>query len=454
MLDLTEFKQNLIKPEIMLSDVDLLTASQEVLTIQLRELEGLLEERFNTPLQASQREKLIELLRLFPNKYSDIREHCIYINDLNKIDSIYLLFIQKLRRKPPKRRRKRARSRDITPPKQKSVYHFKPSELKTDAQTFQYKENGDSKGVTDRLLGVCEWNELLSGIVIVWESKEGDWYIADGHQRLGLANRIGDSSIRLDGLLFKEVDGYTPSDVRLIAAKKNIAEGTGTPLDTAKIIRELGGAKNYPKDLPRSGVFYQYGIALSRLGEKAFQKIINGVISIEQGAVVANIIRDDHIKQSAAIDTIAKEKLETLLECELLARQVLLTPNRVIEQRTLFGLDTLIESYAVPKIKLINSALKKLRGTKKLMTSLVDNSKMIEDNGNILNSENNKGLQISADTSIEIIKKQAFVSSVISDKANELAVGIDTELITHSQGVDIFCDFCMQEDILKIIFTY
>ena len=108
MLDLREFTTNTLEAKQELI-VDSLTVSDEVLTIQLKELEGLLESRFNTPLQAKYREKLIELLRLFPNKFNDIREHCIYIRSLDNIDAIYLLFIQKLRRKAPKRRKKKAK---------------------------------------------------------------------------------------------------------------------------------------------------------------------------------------------------------------------------------------------------------------------------------------------------------------------------------------------------------
>ena len=264
MITLTEFlSENLKKPEPLTADYD------KELDVKIKELEGLLSHRFETPLTEANREKLIDILRLFPHSYQELVNHCLYINDLDNIESVYMYFIQRLRKRPKKRRKRKYI--EIEPPKQKVIYHFRPSELLTDAKTFQYKENSDEKGVTDRLLGVNEWNAQNSGTVIVWESKEGIRYIADGHQRLGLANRLKDDSIRLDGVLYKELDGYTPSKVRMIAAQKNIAEGTGTPIDTAKIIRELGGSKNYPSDLPRTGVLYQYGIALSRLGDEAFQ---------------------------------------------------------------------------------------------------------------------------------------------------------------------------------------
>ena len=337
--------------------------------------------------------------------------------------------------------------------KQKEIYHFKPSELKTNAKLFQYKENSDEEGKTDRMNGVEEWSAQDSGIVIVWEAKDGQRYIADGHQRLGLAKRLNDENIRLDGVLYREVDGYTPEDVRMIAAKKNIAEGSGTPIDTAKILRELGGADNYPASLPRKGAMYEYGIALSRLGDEAFEKVINGYVTPAQGAMIANIIRNDHTKQSLAIDIVAQEGIETLSETELMARQVLSTPTETVEQTNLFGTQQILQSSAVEKIKIIDGAIKELKKTKNRMAFLGNNSKAIEKNGNKLNKANNEQLKKSAEIALEVVKKQAFYEGAISDKANELAQKERNGEISHNEATRQFADFVMSDDILDIIFN-
>ena len=337
--------------------------------------------------------------------------------------------------------------------KQKEIYHFKPSELKTNAKLFQYKENSDEEGKTDRMNGVEEWSAQDSGIVIVWESKEGQKYIADGHQRLGLAKRLNDENIRLDGVLYRETDGYTPEDVRMIAAKKNIAEGSGTPIDTAKILRELGGADNYPASLPRRGAMYEYGIALSRLGDEAFEKVINGYVTPAQGALIANIIRTDHAKQSLAVDVIAQEGIETLSETELMARQVLSTPTETVEQTNLFGTQNILQSSAVEKIKIIDGAIKQLKKSKNLMAHLGNNSRAIEKNGNKLNKKNNEELKKSAEIAIEVVKKQAFYEGIISNKANELAQKEKNGEISHNEAIKQFVDFVMRDDIIDVIFN-
>lgn len=334
--------------------------------------------------------------------------------------------------------------------KQKEIYHFKPEELQTNAKVFQYKENSDEEGKTDRMNGVEEWSANDSGIVIVWQAKDGQKYIADGHQRLGLAKRLNDDKIRLDGILYKETDGYTPEDVRMIAAKKNIAEGSGTAIDTAKILREIG---EYPASLPRKGTMYEYGIALARLGNEAFEKVINGYVTPAQGAVIANIIRNDHIKQSFAIDVVSQAGIDTLPETELMARQVLSTPAETVEQTSLFGTQEILQSSAVEKIKIIDSVIKILNKSKNLMAHLGNNQKQIEKNGNVLNQKNNEELKKSAEQAIEIVKKLAFCKGIISDKANELAQKKKNDEISHNDAVNQFVDFVMQDDILKIVFN-
>ena len=334
--------------------------------------------------------------------------------------------------------------------KQKEIYHFKPEELQTNAKVFQYKENSDEEGKTDRMNGVEEWSANDSGIVIVWQAKDGQKYIADGHQRLGLAKRLNDDKIRLDGILYKETDGYTPEDVRMIAAKKNIAEGSGTAIDTAKILREIG---EYPASLPRKGTMYEYGIALARLGNEAFEKVINGYVTPAQGAVIANIIRNDHIKQSFAIDVVSQAGIDTLPETELMARQVLSTPAETVEQTSLFGTQEILQSSAVEKIKIIDSVIKILNKSKNLMAHLGNNQKQIEKNCNVLNQKNNEELKKSAEQAIEIVKKLAFCKGIISDKANELAQKKKNDEISHNDAVNQFVDFVMQDDILKIVFN-
>ena len=72
----------------------------------------------------------------------------------------------------------------------RTIYRFDPDEIEVDAELFQFKEGGDEFGVTDRLQGITKWMPDQAGTVVVYEYADGRRFIADGHQRLGLAKRI------------------------------------------------------------------------------------------------------------------------------------------------------------------------------------------------------------------------------------------------------------------------
>ena len=91
------------------------------------------------------------------------------------------------------------------------VDEFNPRDINVDAKTFQFKEGGDIYGVTDRLEGVTEFDPIKAGMITVYEYADGRLFIADGHQRLGLAKRIMDQDpsqdIKIVGNRVREKDG-------------------------------------------------------------------------------------------------------------------------------------------------------------------------------------------------------------------------------------------------------
>ena len=70
------------------------------------------------------------------------------------------------------------------------VFRFNPDEINVDAKLFQFKEGGDEFGVTNRFKGVTQWDPSKAGQIVVYEYADGRQFIADGHQRLGLAKKI------------------------------------------------------------------------------------------------------------------------------------------------------------------------------------------------------------------------------------------------------------------------
>ena len=122
------------------------------------------------------------------------------------------------------------------------IQSFRPGDLTVDADRFQFKSGGDEAGVTDRLQGVQNWDPVKAGLSLVWEDNSGKPFIVDGHQRYGLAQRIAQADPaqdpKLNAIVVREADGISDTEARVIAASKNIAEGTGTALDAAKVLRD------------------------------------------------------------------------------------------------------------------------------------------------------------------------------------------------------------------------
>ena len=77
--------------------------------------------------------------------------------------------------------------------------------------------------------GVKKWDQIRAGNAIIYEYADGRKIIADGHQRLGLAKRLVSEGkpVDFEAFVFRESDGFTPQQVRAIAAIKNIADSKG-----------------------------------------------------------------------------------------------------------------------------------------------------------------------------------------------------------------------------------
>ena len=336
--------------------------------------------------------------------------------------------------------------------KERQEQSFKPSELLTDAKTFQYKDNSDENGVTDRMNGVEEFDPLYAGDIIVYERKDGKKYVVDGHQRLGLAKRTGGDNITLKGYLFKETDGYTPEQMRVLAAQKNIAENSGTALDTAKIIKEVG-LENLPKTIPTNSAMVKDGIALSRLGDTAFQKVVNGEVTAAQGARIADIIRNDEEKQITAINGVRIAKFNNLEQVAMFAREVLAASTVKSEQINLFGTQELLETTAIEKIQIVDKAVKSLKSDKKLFSGLLRNNSRITGRGkNKLDKVTNERINQQAAVAIELIEHLASVVGPISDKALQLAAMVKSEEMTLDEAAKEFKAYMLTPEVIKEVF--
>ena len=117
----------------------------------------------------------------------------------------------------------------------------------------------------------------------------GSGSIVDGHQRLALAQRLRSEGQDPELLvkIWREADGYTPRTMRLSAAKKNIAEGSGTAVDAARVLREEPGLFD---TLSQKNAIVRDARGLAQLDQDVFSETVEYVNAGHLPENVASLI--------------------------------------------------------------------------------------------------------------------------------------------------------------------
>jgi len=299
-----------------------------------------------------------------------------------------------------------------------------PNTIAVDAKRFQFKGGGDEAGVTDRLAGVKEWSPLLGGISVVYRDSTGKNWIADGHQRVGLAKRLmaeGHPPIRMNAQVIDAKNGFSVSDARAIAAAKNIAEGTGTAVDAAKVLREAreGGVDLPP--LPPRSTLVRDGRALAELSPEAFGMAVNEVVPVQQAAIVGRLVTDP-AQQLEAMRLLAGVKPENLIQAEMVVRDMLASGTEMATQGTLFGEETFANSIVRERAKIADAAMKLLRKDRATFRTLIDEAQRIEGTGsNVLDQVSNEQRLSTDEKAVDLLKLLAFRAGPVSDALSEIA---------------------------------
>lgn len=293
-----------------------------------------------------------------------------------------------------------------------------------DARTFQFKDGGDAQGVTDRLRGVTSWEPERAGVALIYEYADGRRVIVDGHQRLGLAKKLAADGqrIELPVRILREVDGITPAQARARAAIKNISEGSGTPLDAAKVLRDLGKA---PADLnlPPNSALVRQGDGLSRLSNDAFGMVVNERATQAQGALVGSIVKDSAL-HADILSLVARLKPRNAFEAESIIRQADAAGATQEVQTSLFGDEVVSQSLYLERARVLDQAVKQVREDRATFNVLLERSERIVAAGNELDAQANaKRLQESG-VLMQYVQRQANMKGPISDALTKAAADL------------------------------
>lgn len=206
--------------------------------------------------------------------------------------------IEKLSSRLISGRHRLARKADDTPvaPVNEEVYSVPTSSLNVDPKRFQYKVKGISsdKGVGEELKGTSKWNPELGGVLLVWRDPETSKdYVVNGHHRHELASRTDTKQVNV-----RYIDAPDAKQARAKGALANIAEGRGTALDAAKYLRDSDRGIDHLRDagISMSGKVAADAEQLTKLGDKSFQAVTNGLLEEDKAIAVAKWLPDHKLQ--------------------------------------------------------------------------------------------------------------------------------------------------------------
>ena len=109
--------------------------------------------------------------------------------------------------------------------------------LQVDPARMQFRGGADPEsGVAPGGPEINQWDVSKEGRVSIWQDPgTGDQILVDGHRRVDAARRLGIPTIPADELVAPTADA-----ARLQGANRNVAEGSASPLDGGRALRQQG----------------------------------------------------------------------------------------------------------------------------------------------------------------------------------------------------------------------
>ncbi|NJR38545.1 MAG: DUF935 family protein [Leptolyngbyaceae cyanobacterium CSU_1_4] len=312
------------------------------------------------------------------------------------------------------------------PPKPGTVAEISPSDIQVDPKRFQYKVLGEhtKTGEVGSLSGVRKYDPNLAGTVQVWiDPADGKTYVVNGHNRLALANRLGAEKVTVRYLDVKDA-----VEARSVGALTNIAEGRGTPIDAAKFFKDTGLTKEdiEAKGIPMREKIAQDGIALSKLEDSLFRRVIDGEMPVERATIIGDSGLDHQQQRSLVnlIDQQAKKRRNITNEVvRELADSVRSASQRTETQFDLFGSSQTVQDNAMERATLAAVTRQRLSREKKLFGT-VGKSKAAEDlerAGNVIDVQTSQKLSREAALTLGIFDQLKNLSSPVSAALNRAA---------------------------------
>jgi len=284
------------------------------------------------------------------------------------------------------------------------TYRVPVDQIQVDPKAYQFRSRVNEQGVDKRLEGVKKWDDGRAGDILLHRRENGSLYVADGHHRLDLAKRLGQSEV--NARVVDEADGVSVPDARLAAATNNIADGKAEALDAAKVFRDGNTPADKVRDkfnLPNNQLVRD-GEALAKLSDNVFGMVAAGQMSEKDGATVGTAFSEQSQQEAAAK---AFQKIEPQTDYQ---RQLLVNEIRAAEfapssdnQGGLFGEDAQEISLMQDRLKVLDNLRQQLNSDKRLFKSLNTHADQATSAGNQIATEANESITEQSARSLDLI---------------------------------------------------
>ncbi len=184
---------------------------------------------------------------------------------------------------------------DIQPPTSESMATIDTNSILVDPKRFQFKDLGrlSKTGTSGSLRNIATYNSDLAGVISVWKDPvDGQTYVVNGHNRLAAAkiNNFPTMNVRY-------LEAPDAETAKVKGAMQNIAEGNGTGVDAAKIMRstKMGAAEMMEQGISPSGAVMKKAIPLSKLPGSLFDQVAAGKMTEDMGAAIGSSNAPDQV---------------------------------------------------------------------------------------------------------------------------------------------------------------
>ena len=307
---------------------------------------------------------------------------------------------------------------EATNPQPGDVAKMDPRGIIADPARFQFKrDTGGAAGVGDELKAVKKYDPEMGGVLSVWrDPADGKTYVVNGHHRLELAKRANAPEVTV-----RYLEAATASQARTKGALINMAEGRGTALDAAKVMRE---GQISPEDLEAKGVSLKGavardGAALSRLSPPLFDQVISGDLPVARGAIIGAEL-PSHADQAALMEATKGKHLtnEELKETIDFLKGAGKKDAAEPENMSLFGDVEPEQQRAIFEMAKLSNYVRKRIGTEKKLFGIVADAakaEALESAGNKLATSENAERAQSAERALAVYDKLKASAGAIND---------------------------------------